>query len=473
MPMSTRTSTTTTRCGRLLGAFGIGLVHGTGGSAGVGVLILAAIPSTTVACVALVVLALFTAVSMTIVTTGFGFTLSSAPVAAAFNSVAPVLGLASLAFGVWYAVAAWGSSPTRCRLARGGDAADADRRRGARRRAHGSRLGRVPLRRRRGASGRCAENVDAFASWRLRQRVLCGIDDVSTATTVLGQPVGSPVVVAPVAYQRMAHADGEEGMARAAAAAGSAICLSTFSTASPADVAAAAPDGVRFLQVYVFRDHGVTDELIAQAIDAGFSAVFLTVDLPVRRAARPRASHPLDVPGRLASRGAATRSTRGVDGREPRRCSTRRSTGRISSGSPRRCRCPSSSRASSTPRTRCSRPSTALPASSSRTTAAGSSTAPRRRSRRCPRSSTRSATGWRCCSTAASGAGPTSRRRSRSARRAVLAGRMPLWGLAAGGEEGARTVLELLREELAVALHLTGCRSVAELAPAQRRARRG
>ena len=62
-----------------LGAFGIGLVHGMGGSAGVGVLILAAIPSTTVACVALVVLALFTAVSMTIVTTGFGLTLSSAP----------------------------------------------------------------------------------------------------------------------------------------------------------------------------------------------------------------------------------------------------------------------------------------------------------------------------------------------------------------------------------------------------------
>jgi hypothetical protein len=91
-----------------LGAFGIGLVHGTGGSAGVGVLVLAAIPSTTVACVALVVLAVFTAVSMTIVTTGFGITLSSAPVASAFNGIAPVLGLMSLAFGVWYAVAAWG-----------------------------------------------------------------------------------------------------------------------------------------------------------------------------------------------------------------------------------------------------------------------------------------------------------------------------------------------------------------------------
>jgi high-affinity nickel permease len=90
------------------GAFGIGLVHGIGGSAGVGVLILAAIPSTTVACVALIVLAVFTAVSMTLVTTGFGITLSSARVAGSFNGVAPVIGAMSLAFGAWYALAAWG-----------------------------------------------------------------------------------------------------------------------------------------------------------------------------------------------------------------------------------------------------------------------------------------------------------------------------------------------------------------------------
>jgi hypothetical protein len=93
------------------GAFAIGLVHGTGGSAGVGVLLLAAIPSKSVALAALVVLALFTAVSMTIVTTGFGLTLSTGPVAAVFTSAAPVLGLMSLAFGVWYAVAAWSIAP--------------------------------------------------------------------------------------------------------------------------------------------------------------------------------------------------------------------------------------------------------------------------------------------------------------------------------------------------------------------------
>lgn len=94
---------------RPLAAFGIGLVHGLGGSAGVGVLLLAAIPSTALAVAALVVLAVFTGVSMTVVTTGFGATLAARPGAVA--AAAPVLGLASLAFGFWYAAAAWSLMP--------------------------------------------------------------------------------------------------------------------------------------------------------------------------------------------------------------------------------------------------------------------------------------------------------------------------------------------------------------------------
>lgn len=93
------------------GAFGIGLVHGMGGSAGVGVLLLAAIPSETVAIASLLLLALFTAVSMTVVTIGFGFTLSSGPVATASATLVPVLGTLSLAFGLWYAAAAWALAP--------------------------------------------------------------------------------------------------------------------------------------------------------------------------------------------------------------------------------------------------------------------------------------------------------------------------------------------------------------------------
>jgi ABC-type nickel/cobalt efflux system permease component RcnA len=93
------------------GALGVGLVHGMGGSAGVGILLLAAIPSETVAVASLLVLALFTAVSMTVVTVGFGLTLTARPVVRASNTVIPALGILSLAFGVWYAAAAWALAP--------------------------------------------------------------------------------------------------------------------------------------------------------------------------------------------------------------------------------------------------------------------------------------------------------------------------------------------------------------------------
>ena len=93
------------------GAFAIGLLHGVGGSAGVGVLIVAAVESTTVAVASLALLAVFTAVSMCIVSSGFGLTLVSRPVQAAFRTVAPALGVASLAFGVWYGSAAWALAP--------------------------------------------------------------------------------------------------------------------------------------------------------------------------------------------------------------------------------------------------------------------------------------------------------------------------------------------------------------------------
>jgi hypothetical protein len=88
-------------------AFGIGLVHGVGGSAGVGVLLVASIPSHAYAVVALALLASFTAVSMTALSTGFGATLTRVPL----DRLAPALGFASLAFGIWYALAALALAP--------------------------------------------------------------------------------------------------------------------------------------------------------------------------------------------------------------------------------------------------------------------------------------------------------------------------------------------------------------------------
>ncbi len=93
------------------GAFGIGLVHGMGGSAGVGVLLLAAIPSTRWRSPRSFVLALFTAVSMTTLTTGFGAHARHPSCRGGDGRAAPALGAASLAFGLWYAAAAWSLAP--------------------------------------------------------------------------------------------------------------------------------------------------------------------------------------------------------------------------------------------------------------------------------------------------------------------------------------------------------------------------
>jgi high-affinity nickel permease len=92
-------------------AYGIGLVHGMGGTAGVGLLLLATIHSHVVAIAALAVFACCTAVSMALLSTGFGLALGSAPVRRSFDRLAPALGALSLGFGVWYALGAQGLVP--------------------------------------------------------------------------------------------------------------------------------------------------------------------------------------------------------------------------------------------------------------------------------------------------------------------------------------------------------------------------
>ena len=124
-------------------------------------------------------------------------------------------------------------------------------------------------------------NREAFSRYRLRPRVLVDVSSVSTETTALGTPVSMPALVAPMAFQQIAHEEGEVAMARGAGAAGTLMCVSTVATATPAEIAAASPGSPRWLQIYVFRDRGVSDELIAQALEAGFSALVLTADLPV------------------------------------------------------------------------------------------------------------------------------------------------------------------------------------------------
>jgi hypothetical protein len=99
------------RMRRPLQAFGIGLVHGTGGSAGVGILLLASIRGHLLALAALAIFAVCTALSMALLSTGFGRALASAPMRASFNRLAPALAVFSLAFGAWYALGALDLAP--------------------------------------------------------------------------------------------------------------------------------------------------------------------------------------------------------------------------------------------------------------------------------------------------------------------------------------------------------------------------
>jgi isopentenyl diphosphate isomerase/L-lactate dehydrogenase-like FMN-dependent dehydrogenase len=124
------------------------------------------------------------------------------------------------------------------------------------------------------------ENVAAFRRLALRPRVLVDVTSISTATSVLGTPVALPVLVGPLAMQRMAHPDGELATARATAAAGTVMCLSSAATARPAEVASVAPDAPHWYQVYVFADRSITTDLIDEACASGFSALVLTVDTP-------------------------------------------------------------------------------------------------------------------------------------------------------------------------------------------------
>jgi isopentenyl diphosphate isomerase/L-lactate dehydrogenase-like FMN-dependent dehydrogenase len=124
------------------------------------------------------------------------------------------------------------------------------------------------------------ENVDAWRRWRLRPRMLAGNSQWRTTATVLDAEASMPILVAPVAYQRLVDEQGEIAMARAAAELGTVMCLSTLATVRPSEVAAGAPDGRRWFQLYCFKDEMITRALMEEAVASGFEAIVVTVDAP-------------------------------------------------------------------------------------------------------------------------------------------------------------------------------------------------
>jgi 4-hydroxymandelate oxidase len=123
-------------------------------------------------------------------------------------------------------------------------------------------------------------NRAAFSRWRFRPRVLVDVGDVSTETELLGQTVSMPILAAPTALHELLTPEGECATARAAAAAGTVMCVSTITNRAHSEIAAAAPGAPRWQQVYILRDRGLTEQHLDAAADCGYSAVVLTVDTP-------------------------------------------------------------------------------------------------------------------------------------------------------------------------------------------------
>ncbi len=124
------------------------------------------------------------------------------------------------------------------------------------------------------------DNRDAFGRVKLAWRVLRGVSERSTATTVLGQPVDLPVLIAPTAFHGLAHLDGELATVRGAGLARTGMCLSTLSN-QPLEAVAEASTGPLWFQLYVYRDRELTRDLVRRAQAAGCTALVLTVDGPV------------------------------------------------------------------------------------------------------------------------------------------------------------------------------------------------
>lgn len=124
-----------------------------------------------------------------------------------------------------------------------------------------------------------AENEAAWLRYRFRPRMLVDISSGDPSTTMLGARSSMPLAVAPTAFHTLAHPAGETATIQGAAAAGVPFILSTSSSRSLEDVAAAAPDATRWFQLYLQEAPGLSRSLVERAERCGYTAIVLTVDL--------------------------------------------------------------------------------------------------------------------------------------------------------------------------------------------------
>jgi L-lactate dehydrogenase (cytochrome) len=125
-----------------------------------------------------------------------------------------------------------------------------------------------------------ARNTAAFAEYELLPSQLSDVSSVDLDSTLFGQAVDWPVMLAPTGASKLFHGEGETAVARAAEKFGMIYSLSTLSTATIEEVAAAT-EGPKAFQLYVFKDRGLTDDWLRRCAGAGYVALQLTVDTPV------------------------------------------------------------------------------------------------------------------------------------------------------------------------------------------------
>jgi len=143
---------------------------------------------------------------------------------------------------------------------------------------------------------------EAYARIEFQPRVLQDVSAVDTSTTVLGRRADLPLMFAPTGFTRMMHTDGESAVARVAARTGIPYSLSTMGTTSIEQLAAAAPDGRRWFQLYLWRDREASRDFVVRARESGYEALVLTVDTPVAGARLRDVRNGLTIPPSLSLR---------------------------------------------------------------------------------------------------------------------------------------------------------------------------
>ncbi|CAA0104154.1 4-hydroxymandelate oxidase [BD1-7 clade bacterium] len=153
------------------------------------------------------------------------------------------------------------------------------------------------------ASGACdgvslAANRNAYDHYQLLPRVLVDVSRQDLSVGILGQQHATPLIIAPTAFHCLAHPQGEKATAQAAEQQDTTLILSTLATQSLEDVSAAA-DTRRWFQLYVHKDRALTQDLVARAVAAGYTALCLTVDAPLLGKREKDASNTFTLPSEL------------------------------------------------------------------------------------------------------------------------------------------------------------------------------